>query len=106
MIFFLNEIIYYCYLGFIRTTAAVYLETFLILIIFLQLNLLGRYNYLYSVSLTERDREQMITLQSTGSLLNSVTEQKFLTFIGWFLNVGYREIVARVRAAVESILSR
>ncbi|RIA90697.1 Peroxin-3 [Glomus cerebriforme] len=92
--------------SFIRTIAAVYLETLLTLIIFIQLNLLGRYNYLYSVSLTERDKEQMITVKPyNGSLLNAVTEQKYLTCIGWFLNVGYKEIVARVSAAVESSLS-
>ncbi|GBB98921.1 hypothetical protein RclHR1_03360018 [Rhizophagus clarus] len=90
--------------SFTRTIAAVYLETLLTLTIFIQLNLLGRYNYLYSVSLTERDREQTITIHN-GSLLSFVTEQKYLTFIGWFLNVGYKEIVARVSTAVESSLS-
>lgn len=82
-----------------------YLETLLTLTIFIQLNLLGRYNYLYSVSLTERDREQSITVHN-GSLLSPVTEKKYLAFIAWFLNVGYKEIVTRVSAAVESSLSR
>ncbi len=85
-----------------------YLEIFLILTIFIQLNLLGRYDYLYSVvSHTERDKEQSIIIQPVnGSLLNHITEKKYLTFIGWFLNVGYKEIVARVSAAVGSSLSR
>ncbi|CAB4381468.1 unnamed protein product [Rhizophagus irregularis] len=90
--------------SFTRTIAAVYLETLLTLTIFIQLNLLGRYNYLYSVSLTERDREQSITVHN-GSLLSPVTEKKYLAFIAWFLNVGYKEIVTRVSAAVESSLS-
>jgi peroxin-3 len=97
--------IFFILLGFTRTIAAVYLETLLTLTIFIQLNLLGRYNYLYSVSLTERDREQTITVHN-GSLLSPLTEQKYLTFIGWFLNEGYKEIVARVSRAVESSLSR
>ncbi|CAG8547047.1 11936_t:CDS:2 [Funneliformis caledonium] len=93
--------------SFTRTIAAVYLETLLTITTFIQLNLLGKYNYLYSVySITERDREQSITIQPVdGSILNHVTEKKYLTFIGWFLNVGYRKIVDRVFAAVESSLS-
>ncbi|CAI2171928.1 1237_t:CDS:2 [Funneliformis geosporum] len=93
--------------SFTRTIAAVYLETLLTLTTFIQLNLLGKYNYLYSVySITERDREQSITIQPVdGSILNHVTEKKYLTFIGWFLNEGYRKIVDKVFAAVESSLS-
>ncbi|CAG8741625.1 16158_t:CDS:2, partial [Acaulospora morrowiae] len=85
----------------------IYLETFLTLVLTIQLNLLGRYNYLYSVvALTERDREQIIQIQpSTGSLLNSKTEQKYLTFIWWFLNVGSKKAIERVREAVESVMS-
>ncbi|CAG8830739.1 16656_t:CDS:2, partial [Gigaspora rosea] len=53
----------------------------------------GRYNYLYSItSLTERDREQVIQINPpTGSVLNQDIEKKYLTFIWWFLNVGYEE---------------
>ncbi|CAG8436074.1 9354_t:CDS:10 [Diversispora eburnea] len=93
--------------SFIRTIAAIYLETFLTLILTIQLNLLGRYNYLYSVvSLTERDREQSIQIQSSsGSTLSSKTEQKYLTFIWWFLNVGSKKAIERIKEAVESILS-
>ncbi|CAG8612889.1 21938_t:CDS:10 [Dentiscutata erythropus] len=66
-----------------------------------------RYNYLYSVvSLTERDREQSIQIQSSsGSTLSSKTEQKYLTFIWWFLNVGSKKAIERIKEAVESILS-
>ncbi|CAG8586182.1 16043_t:CDS:2 [Dentiscutata heterogama] len=100
----LNEV---KYKSFIRSIAAIYLETFLTLIITIQLNLLGRYNYLYSItSLTERDREQVIQINPpTGSILNPDIEKKYLTFIWWFLNVGYEEVVERIRIAVETQLS-
>ncbi|CAG8679366.1 23467_t:CDS:2, partial [Cetraspora pellucida] len=95
------------YKTFVRSIAAIYLETFLTLIITVQLNILGRYNYLYSIaSLTERDREQVIQINPpTGSILNSNIEKKYLTFSWWFLNVGYNEIIERVRIAVETQLS-
>ncbi|RIB25318.1 Peroxin-3 [Gigaspora rosea] len=95
------------YKSFIRSIAAIYLETFLTLIITIQLNILGRYNYLYSItSLTERDREQVIQINPpTGSVLNPDIEKKYLTFIWWFLNVGYEEVIERIRIAVETLLS-
>ncbi|CAG8741156.1 27293_t:CDS:2, partial [Racocetra persica] len=95
------------YKTFVRSIAAIYLEAFLTLIITIQLNLLGRYNYLYSiVSLTEHDREQVIQINPpTGSILNSNIEKKYLTFSWWFLNVGYNEVIERVIIAVETQLS-
>ncbi|KAF0416344.1 Peroxin-3 [Gigaspora margarita] len=91
----------------VKYKSAIYLETFLTLIITIQLNLLGRYNYLYSItSLTERDREQVIQINPpTGSVLNPDIEKKYLTFIWWFLNVGYEEVIERIRIAVETQLS-
>ncbi|CAJ0756194.1 7082_t:CDS:2, partial [Entrophospora sp. SA101] len=92
-------------IGFIRTIAAIYLETLFMLIIHINLNLLGRYNYICSVvSLAERDTEQLNRF-SSESILSPIIIKKYLTFSWWFLNIGYREIVERVKSSVESVLS-
>ncbi|CAJ0757370.1 9802_t:CDS:2 [Entrophospora sp. SA101] len=91
--------------SFIRTIAAIYLETLFMLIIHINLNLLGRYNYICSVvSLAERDTEQLNRF-SSESILSPIIIKKYLTFSWWFLNIGYREIVERVKSSVESVLS-
>ncbi|CAG8439791.1 12096_t:CDS:2 [Ambispora leptoticha] len=58
--------------SFTRTISAIYSVTLLTILIHIQLNLLGRFNYLYSVvSLTEREKEQTIHIQpAKGTILN------------------------------------
>src|SRR6185369_5433808 len=90
-----------------RTISAVYIFAFLSLLTHVQLNLLGRFNYLYSViSLTERDREQTIQIQHpTGSTISALTETKYLTFSWWLLHVSWRSLVESVNFAVQSVLA-
>ncbi|CAG8483115.1 444_t:CDS:2 [Ambispora gerdemannii] len=93
--------------SFTRTISTIYLITFLTILIHIQLNLLGRFNYLYSVvSLTEREKEQTIHIQpAKGTILNFENEKRYLTFSWWLLNIGWKRVVERVRIVVERILS-
>ncbi|CAG8526132.1 2629_t:CDS:2 [Paraglomus occultum] len=93
--------------SFMRTISAVYIFALLSLLTHLQLNLLGRFNYLHSViSLTERDREQTIQIQHpTGSTISALTETKYLTFSWWLLQVSWRHLVDTVNFAVQSVLA-
>ncbi|KAJ3067206.1 peroxin, partial [Quaeritorhiza haematococci] len=92
----------------------VYLVTLLTLFTHLQLNLLGRFIYLDSVSVfTERGHEQELVgnISSSSSTSNGSkrglsfdTERKYLTFSWFVLNVGWKRCVERVRKVVEEVV--
>ncbi|KAG9301688.1 hypothetical protein G9A89_016759 [Geosiphon pyriformis] len=90
-----------------RTISSIYLLTFLTILTHVQLNLLGRFNYLYSVlSLTERDKETTIQIQpAKGIVLSPDNEKNYLFFTWWLLNVGWKRVVERVNIVVERIVT-
>lgn len=113
--------------AFTRTITAIYVLTLLTLQTHVQLNLLGRSNYLSSVlspsapspdasSPTLEVFNEEIDL-SNGEDSNYVdsrpmrkgevgkeTERMFLTFSWWLLHEGWKDVAARVRVAVEDIV--
>ncbi|KAJ3043653.1 peroxin [Rhizophlyctis rosea] len=99
-------------LGFTRTIAAVYLVTLLIIFTHLQLNLLGRFFYLDSVSTFAQQSDF-----GNGELydppadqdrppqgVSDETERRYLTFSWYVLNVGWTRCVERVRRVVEEVM--
>lgn len=93
-----------------RTFTLIYTLSLLALLTRIQLNLLGRRNYLSNVvSLaTQRPRDSGINLENrdddrTDRSLGSEfeTNQKFLAFSWWLLHRGWRDIMGTVEAAVK-----
>ncbi|KAJ3160150.1 peroxin [Geranomyces michiganensis] len=93
-------------LSFTRTISSVYLVTLLIVFTHLQLNLLGRFFYLDSViAFSQIDHEQEIKGNVGGTKgVSDETERKYLTFSWYVLNVGWKQCVKKVQAAVEEII--
>ncbi|KAI8919403.1 Peroxin-3 [Powellomyces hirtus] len=93
-------------LSFTRTISSVYLVTLLIVFTHLQLNLLGRFFYLDSViAFSQVDHEQEIQGTVGGRKgVSDETERKYLTFSWYVLNVGWKQCVKKVQAAVEEVI--
>jgi peroxin-3 len=96
-----------------RAFALIYTLSLLTLLTRIQLNLLGRRNYLASVvslaSPPKRDSEK-ITLQNNDDdgIENAYgndfeTNRKYLSFSWWLLHRGCRDIMEKVQAAVTEI---
>lgn len=102
-----------CYLKAItRSFTLLYTLALLTLLTRIQLNLLGRRNYISSVvSLASRDQQDStISLenhdddrvdQSYGN--DFETNRKFLTFSWWLLHRGWKDIMEKVDAAVKEV---
>ncbi|KAJ3167135.1 peroxin [Geranomyces variabilis] len=93
-------------LSFTRTISSVYLVTLLIVFTHLQLNLLGRFFYLDSVvAFSQVDHEQEIKGTVGGTKgVSDETERKYLTFSWYVLNVGWKQCVKKVQAAVDEVV--
>ncbi|CUS11477.1 unnamed protein product [Tuber aestivum] len=90
-----------------RSFTLLYTLTLLSLLTRVQLNLLGRKNYLSSVvTLSARDGEPTIRLEDheTGGYgTDMATNQQYLTFSWWLLNQGWRRLLQRVDQAVREV---
>ncbi|KAI7864597.1 Peroxin-3 [Spinellus fusiger] len=93
--------------SFTRTLTCIYSVTLLTLLTHIQLNLLGRFTYVWSVSLLERN-EPTLHLQSKDTvqegLLDSQTERDFLSVSWWILHRGWKKCSAHVEKAVEEVI--
>ncbi|KAL2911712.1 peroxin [Polyrhizophydium stewartii] len=113
-------------LSFTRTIASIYLINLLAIFTTVQLNILGRYFYLDSVvAFSNGDAAGDGEQDSATGLLGAAgvpgeqkmfghverrhvsveTEQKYLTFSWYLLNVGWEQCVVRVRSSVEKVVS-
>lgn len=109
--------------AFHRTITAIYLVCLLELLTHIQLNLLGRYNYVSSVyeqalpdgerthengnGLSEKDPlcGKHDGIASAGKKLDSVSERQYLSFGWWFLQKGWRQVSELVKQVVDESLS-
>lgn len=93
-----------------RTFTSIYSITLLTLLSHIQLNLLGRFTYLWSVSVLNKE-EPTIRLQQEGDradagYLDPQVEHMFLSMSWWLLHRGWRECAKQVQEAVDEIVSR
>jgi peroxin-3 len=76
----------------------------------MQLNLLGRFTYVWSVSVLNKS-EPTIRLQQEGEepdvgFLDPQTERVFLSASWWLLHRGWKGLSDRIQEAVDEIVSR
>ncbi|EIE83189.1 hypothetical protein G6F46_003054 [Rhizopus delemar] len=95
--------------SFVRTFTSIYSITLLTLLSHIQLNLLGRFTYLWSVSVLNKE-EPTIRLQQEGDradagYLDPQVEHMFLSMSWWLLHRGWRECAKQVQEAVDEIVS-
>ncbi|KAL7267094.1 peroxin [Rhizina undulata] len=84
-----------------RSFTLLYTLALLTILIRVQLNLLGRKNYLSSViSHTERDDEPTFHIENRD---DDEINREYLTFSWWLLHRGWRDIVAKVDLAVKQV---
>ncbi|KKY18120.1 putative peroxin 3 [Phaeomoniella chlamydospora] len=96
-----------------RALTLLYTVSLLTLLTRIQLNLLGRRNYLSSVASIASPAASYsgrISLQNNedGNDMNTFgndfdTNRRYLTFSWWLLNRGYQEILTKVRSAVQEV---
>ncbi|ORX48835.1 hypothetical protein DM01DRAFT_1326094 [Hesseltinella vesiculosa] len=91
--------------SFSRTLVSLYSVTFLTLLTHVQLNLLGRFTYVWSVSVLNKS-EPTIRLQygddqQDNGFLDAKTERMFLSVSWWLLHRGWRKCAERVQEAVQ-----
>ncbi|KAI8146360.1 Peroxin-3 [Fennellomyces sp. T-0311] len=94
--------------SFTRTFTSIYSVTLLTLLTHIQLNLLGRFTYVWSVSVLNRP-EPTIRLQHDneepeGGFLDPQTERMFLSASWWLLHRGWRKCAERVKEAVDEVI--
>lgn len=100
----------YKYIGFTRTLTSLYSVTLLTLLTHIQLNLLGRYTYVWSVSVLNTNTEPTIRLQhddsnqSDNGLLDAKTERLFLSTSWWLLHIGWRRCSERIEEIVKEVV--
>lgn len=97
-------------LGFTRSLTSIYSLTLLTLLTHIQLNLLGRFTYVWSVSVLNQS-EPTIRLQRAdeepeGGFLDPQTERMFLSASWWLLHRGWRACAERVKKAVDEVVGR
>ncbi|KAI7905032.1 Peroxin-3 [Cokeromyces recurvatus] len=95
--------------SFIRTLTSIYSVTLLTLLTHIQLNLLGRFTYIWSVSILNKS-EPTIRLQQEGEepdvgFLDPQIERMFLSVSWWLLHRGWKSCAKRVEEAVNEIVS-
>lgn len=93
-----------------RAFTLIYTLALLTILTRVQLNLLGRKNYLSSVvSLSERDDSPTINLvdneagRSYTHGVDAEINRQYLIFSWWFLNRGWKRVRDRVEAAVKEV---
>ncbi|CAO3652325.1 unnamed protein product [Cunninghamella echinulata] len=97
--------------SFTRTLTSLYSVTLLTLLTHIQLNLLGRYTYVWSVSVLNVNTEPTIRLQHDDSnqnesgLLDPKTERLFLSTSWWLLHIGWRRCSERIAEIVKEVVS-
>ncbi|KAJ2909392.1 peroxin [Coemansia aciculifera] len=87
--------------SFARTLIAVYSESLLTMLVHIQLNMVGRSTYLDSVAgkLADPNDGQVSLEGRYESRLSAADEQNFLMLSWWFLNRGWRQLMAQIMAA-------
>jgi peroxin-3 len=93
-----------------RALTSIYVVCLLTLQTHIQLNLLGRYNYVSSVvelqagdvpvplgNIAEDQGQRRVSLS---------TERAYLTFSWWLLHRGWREVMEKVQSAVEGVFEK
>lgn len=96
-------------IGFTRTFTSIYSVTLLTMLTHIQLNLLGRFTYIWSVSVLNKS-EPTIRLQQEGAepdvgFLHPHIERMFLSASWWLLHRGWKGCAKRVQEAVDEIIS-
>ncbi|CAO3597013.1 unnamed protein product [Absidia cylindrospora] len=96
--------------SFTRTLASMYSITLLTLLTHVQLNMLGRFTYVWSVSVLNKS-EPTIRLQheddsSGNGFLDPVTERMYLSASWWLLHRGWRKCAERVKEAVDQVVGK
>lgn len=91
-----------------RSLSSIYSVTLLTLLTHIQLNLLGRFTYVWSVSVLNRS-EPTIRLQHgddavDGGYIDPQTERMFLSASWWLLHRGWKVCSERVQAAVKEVV--
>lgn len=90
--------------SFTRTLIAVYSESLLTMLVHIQLNMVGRSTYLDSIIgkfVNEDESSDNISLEGQyRSKLPATDEQNFLMLSWWFLNRGWRQLLAQITEAV------
>ncbi|KAI9491894.1 Peroxin-3 [Zychaea mexicana] len=94
--------------SFTRTFTSIYSVTLLTLLTHIQLNMLGRFTYVWSVSVLNRS-EPTIRLQHAdeepeGGFLDPQIERMFLSATWWLLHRGWRKCAERVEEAVNEVV--
>lgn len=95
--------------SFTRTFTSIYSVTLLTLLTHIQLNLLGRFTYIWSVSVLNKS-EPTIRLQQEGEepdvgFLDPQIERMFLSASWWLLHRGWKQCAERVQKAVDQVVS-
>lgn len=96
-------------IGFTRSLTSIYSVTLLTLLTHIQLNLLGRFTYVWSVSVLNKS-EPTIRLQQEGEepdvgFLDPQVERMFLSASWWILHRGWKACTKRVQEAVDEIVA-
>ncbi|KAI9366566.1 Peroxin-3 [Pilaira anomala] len=96
-------------MSFTRTFTSIYSVTLLTILTHIQLNLLGRFTYIWSVSILNKS-EPTIRLQQEGAepdvgFLDPKIERMYLSVSWWLLHRGWKKCAARVQEAVDEIVS-
>ncbi|RCH83075.1 peroxin, partial [Rhizopus stolonifer] len=94
--------------SFTRSLTSIYTVTLLTLLTHIQLNLLGRLTYIWSVSVLNKN-EPTIRLQQEGQedvgFIHPQVERMFLSATWWLLHAGWKGLAAHVQEAVEEHVS-
>ncbi|RCH91800.1 peroxin, partial [Rhizopus stolonifer] len=95
--------------SFVRTFVSLYCMTLLTLLSHIQLNLLGRFTYISSVSALN-ESEPAIQLQHEGQqadeeYLNPQVKRMFLSSSWWLLHCGWKKCTQRVQKVVDEYVS-
>ncbi|KAI8995000.1 Peroxin-3 [Pilobolus umbonatus] len=96
-------------MSFVRTLTSIYSITLLTLLTHIQLNLLGRFTYMWSISILNKS-EPTIRLQHEVEevdrrFLDPQVERMFLSASWWLLHRGWRRCAAKITEAVEEVIS-
>ncbi|KAJ1956921.1 peroxin [Linderina pennispora] len=93
--------------SFSRTLIAIYAESLLALMVHIQLNMVGRSTYLDSVVGKFTGTEDDVALEGKyQSKIALADEQNFLMVSWWFLNRGWRQLMAQIALAVDQSIGQ
>ncbi|RCI02277.1 peroxin, partial [Rhizopus stolonifer] len=91
--------------SFVRTFTSIYSITLLTLLSHIQLNLLGRFTYMWSVSILNKAEPTIRLQQADTGYLDPQIEHMFLSTSWWLLHRGWRKCAKRVQDAADEIIS-